>query len=72
MKNKKHLPMYGMGPVYDPVLHCVLAVLLLIVVFWNRASDFKTAYLQSLLFLEVMNWYDGVSCFDFLSWRWKG
>lgn len=38
----------------------MLSVLLLIVVFWNRASDFKTAYLQSLLFLEVMNWYDGI------------
>lgn len=38
----------------------MLAALLLIVVFWNRASDFKTAYLQSLLFLEVMNWYDGI------------
>lgn len=100
----------------------MMAVLLLIVGFWNRALDFKTAYLQSLLFLEVMNWYDGividkvwvghskfwvfpvaedipfvqtwgqvlkkrcvltliwicrgngyggVSCFDFLSWRWK-
>lgn len=38
----------------------MLAALLLIVGVWNRASDFKTAYLQSLLFLEVMNWYDGI------------
>lgn len=38
----------------------MLAALLLIVGFWNRASDFKTAYLQSLFFLEVMNWYDGI------------
>lgn len=38
----------------------MLAALLLIVGFWNRALDFKTAYLQSLLFLEVMNWYDGI------------
>lgn len=38
----------------------MLAVLLLIVGFWNRALDFKTAYLQLLLFLEVMNWYDGI------------
>ncbi|UWO23667.1 hypothetical protein [Marvinbryantia formatexigens] len=38
----------------------MLAALLLIVGFWNRAADFKTAYLQSLLFLEVMNWYDGI------------
>jgi hypothetical protein len=27
---------------------------------WNRVSDFKTAYLQALLFLEVMNIYDGI------------
>lgn len=38
----------------------MLAALLLIVGFWNRVSDFTTAYLQSLLFLEVMNWYDGI------------
>lgn len=38
----------------------LLAALLLIIGFWNRVTDFKTAYLQSLLFLEVMNWYDGV------------
>lgn len=28
--------------------------------FWNRVTNFKTAYLQSPLFLEVMNWYDGI------------
>ena len=38
----------------------MLAALLLIIGFWNRVTDFKTAYLQSLLFLEVMNWYDGI------------
>jgi hypothetical protein len=27
---------------------------------WNRVFDFKTAYLQALLFLEVMNIYDGI------------
>ena len=27
---------------------------------WNGVSDFKTAYLQALLFLEVMNWFDGI------------
>ncbi|MGN1134847.1 MAG: hypothetical protein ACI4SF_01365 [Oscillospiraceae bacterium] len=26
----------------------------------ERISDFRTAYLQALLFLEVMNWYDGI------------
>ena len=36
------------------------AALILIVGLWNDVRDFKTAYLQSLLFLEVMNWYDGI------------
>lgn len=38
----------------------MLAALLLIIGLWNRISDFQTAYLQALLFLEVMNWYDGI------------
>lgn len=38
----------------------MLAALVLIIGVWNRAVDFKTAYLQALLFLEVMNWYDGI------------
>lgn len=38
----------------------MLAALLLIIGFWNKVTDYKTAYLQSLLFLEVMNWYDGI------------
>lgn len=38
----------------------MLGALLLIIGFWNRVHDFKTAYLQSLLFLEGMNWYDGI------------
>lgn len=38
----------------------MLTALVLIVAVWNRISDFKTAYLQSLLFLEVMNIYDGI------------
>lgn len=38
----------------------MLTALLLIIGLWNKASDFKTAYLQALLFLEVMNWYDGI------------
>ena len=36
------------------------AALILIVGLWNGVRDFKTAYWQSLLFLEVMNWYDGI------------
>ena len=38
----------------------MLAVLVLIIGLWNHVSDFKTAYLQALLFLEVMNVYDGI------------
>ena len=34
--------------------------LVLIIGVWNRVSDFRTAYLQALLFLEGMNWYDGI------------
>ncbi|MDO5424631.1 MAG: hypothetical protein Q4F41_12975 [Eubacteriales bacterium] len=43
-----------------PFLLILLAALLLIIGLWNGASDFKTAYLQALLFLEVMNWFDGI------------
>lgn len=40
--------------------YCMLPVLLLIIGVWNHVSDFKTAYGQALLFLEVMNVYDGI------------
>ena len=32
----------------------------MIIGLWNGISDFKNAYFQALLFLEVMNWYDGI------------
>ena len=38
----------------------MLVALVLIIGLWNRVSSLKTAYLQALLFLEVMNWYDGI------------
>lgn len=38
----------------------LLAALLLILGLWNRVRSFKSAYWQALLFLEVMNWYDGI------------
>lgn len=38
----------------------MLVALLLVIGLWNGIRDFKTAYLQALLFLEVMNWYDGI------------
>ena len=43
-----------------PFFLVMLAALVLIIGVWNRVSDFKMAYLLSLLFLEVMNWYDGI------------
>mgnify|MGYP000968618088 FL=1 len=36
------------------------AALLFIIGLWNKADNFLSAYLQALLFLEVMNWYDGI------------
>ena len=38
----------------------MLAALVLIIAFRNRVRDFQTAFLQALLFLEVMNVYDGI------------
>lgn len=38
----------------------MLMALVMIIGIWNHASSFNTAYLQALLFLEVMNWYDGI------------
>ena len=38
----------------------MLAALVLIIGVWNKVTGFGEAYLQALLFLEVMNVYDGV------------
>lgn len=43
-----------------PFFLVMLAALLLIIGLWNGVRDFWPAWLQALLFLEVMNWYDGV------------
>ena len=43
-----------------PFLLVLLAALVLIIGLWNSARTFWTAYWQALLFLEVMNWYDGI------------
>ena len=37
----------------------MLVTLVFIIAVWNKVSDFKAAYLQALLFPEVMNIYDG-------------
>lgn len=36
------------------------AALISIIRVWNGIQSFWTAYLQALIFLEVMNWYDGI------------
>ncbi len=43
-----------------PFFAVMLTALVLIIGLWDRISDFQTAYLYALLFLEVMNWYDGL------------
>ena len=43
-----------------PFVIVMLTALVLIIGIWNHITDFKPAYLQALLFLEVMNWYDGI------------
>lgn len=44
------------------ILFCIimLVALLLIIGVWNGVKAFWPAYLQALLFLEVMNAYDGI------------
>lgn len=43
-----------------PFCVILLTVLILMISVWNQVTDFKTAYLQSLLFFIVMNWFDGI------------
>ena len=43
-----------------PFVLVMLVLLLFIIGVWNGIKTFQPAYLQSLLFLEVMNWYDGI------------
>ncbi len=43
-----------------PFLLVLLAALLLIIGLWNGMHDSRPAYFQALLFLEVMNWFDGI------------
>ena len=38
----------------------MLSALVLIIGLWNGVRRFWPAYWQALLFLEVMNWYDGI------------
>ena len=43
-----------------PFFLVMLAALVLIIGLWNGIKTYRSAYLQALLFLEVMNWYDGI------------
>ena len=43
-----------------PFFLVMLTALVLIIGFWNGVKTFRPAYWQALLFLEVMNWYDGI------------
>ncbi len=46
---------------FMPLFFIVMTSLLIaMIVIVNKTGDFRGAYLQSLLFLEVMNWYDGI------------
>ena len=38
----------------------IFIVPVLIIALWNRAADFRTAYLQAALFLVAVNWFDGL------------
>ena len=43
-----------------PFCIILLSVLIILIGTINKIGDFKNAYLQSLLFLEIMNIYDGI------------
>ena len=43
-----------------PFFLAMLSALVLIIGLWNGVRRFWPAYWQALLFLEVMNWYDGI------------
>lgn len=43
-----------------PFCIIIFVALILIISVWNHVTDLKTAYLQSCLFLVVMNWFDGI------------
>lgn len=43
-----------------PFCIIIFAAPILMISFWNRVADFKTAYLQAALFLVVVNWFDAL------------
>ena len=46
-----------------PFCIIMLVVLVLIIAVWNRVTTLTAAYWQAVLFLVVMNWFDGI-CMD--------
>ena len=38
----------------------MMTAILLIIGLWNGVRDFWTGYIQALVMLEVMNWFDGI------------
>lgn len=60
-----------------PFCIIIFAAPILMTSFWNRVTDFKTAYLQAALFLVVVNWFDALVIDRFWVghskiWRIKG
>ena len=43
-----------------PFMIVMLCALELIIGLWNGIRDFRQAFFQALLFLEIMNWFDGI------------
>lgn len=43
-----------------PFCIILLVVLVAIIAFWNHITNFRTAYIQSVLFLVVVNWFDAL------------
>lgn len=43
-----------------PFCVIILIALILIISVWNHVTDFKTAYIQAMIFLVIVNWFDGI------------
>jgi hypothetical protein len=46
----------------------MFVALIMFISLWNCVTDFKMAFMQSCLFLVVMNWFDGIV----IDWFWVG
>ena len=43
-----------------PFCVIILIALILIISVWNHVTDFKTGYIQAVIFLVIVNWFDGI------------